>query len=109
MLHDLECGSEKWGRYTCKDAPRPSVCCANGCCATSPYEVDLSTGLPLWGCVLVSISAASAMLLIFAACIYRDSRALNAYNLLKETQEEERRRQQLRSEGLHQPHPTPAT
>ncbi|CBZ27382.1 conserved hypothetical protein [Leishmania mexicana MHOM/GT/2001/U1103] len=104
MPTDLECGSEALGRYTCKDAPRPSVCCTNGCCSTSPYDLDMYTGLPLWLRIVVAIFAGLAMVLIFAFCVYRDRRAMRAYTLLKQEEAEERR-QQLRSEELHEVHP----
>ncbi|CAJ1008872.1 hypothetical protein Q4I28_004185 [Leishmania naiffi] len=105
MSTDLECGSERLGRYTCKDAPRPSVCCANGCCATSPYEVDIYTGLPLWLRIAVAILAGLVMVLLFVFCLYRDRRALRAYRLLDNEMVEERR-QQLQQEELQVLHPT---
>ncbi|KAG5477707.1 hypothetical protein LSCM1_05003 [Leishmania martiniquensis] len=104
MSADLECGSKAFGRYTCKGAPRPSVCCANGCCAASPYGVHMPTGLPLWLRIFVAAFAGLAMGALFAFCLYRDHRALRAYTLLKEEEAKERR--QRRDEELHRLHPT---
>ncbi|GET88894.1 hypothetical protein, conserved [Leishmania tarentolae] len=105
MSSDLECGSAALGRYTCKDAPRPSVCCTNGCCATTPYEVDMYTGLPLWLRVVVATFAGGAMVLLFSFCLYRDRRAVRAYTRLQQEEAEERQ-QQPRSEELHEVHHT---
>ncbi|KAG5478185.1 hypothetical protein CUR178_04899 [Leishmania enriettii] len=104
MSGDLECELKAAGRYTCKDAPRSSVCCANGCSATSPYDVNISTGLPLWLRIFAATAAGLAMVLVFAFCLYRDHRTLRAYTLLKH-EEAGGRRQQLQEE-LHEVHPT---
>ncbi|KAK7195739.1 hypothetical protein NESM_000504300 [Novymonas esmeraldas] len=106
---ELECGSAAIGRYTCRSAPRPSVCCTNGCCATSPSEADMYTGLPLWLRILVAVVAGAVMLLLSAFCLYRDRRAWRAYKLLQREQaEEQQQRQQehppLETE-LHDVHP----
>lgn len=79
MADLLECGSAATGRYTCRDAPRPSVCCPNGCCATTPYVLDAYSGLPLWLRIVIAVLAGGVMVLLFSFCLYRDRRAMRAY------------------------------
>jgi hypothetical protein len=89
MSSELECGSEEWGRYTCKYAPTPSVCCTNGCCAISPTGDKLHSLMPLWERIVIALSVGVAALLLFAFLKYRDRRGYRAYKRLRELQQQQ--------------------
>ncbi|KPI83535.1 hypothetical protein ABL78_7434 [Leptomonas seymouri] len=84
MSAELECGSETVGRYTCRYAPRPSVCCANGCCAIHPSSGAARKPMEIWVRVVIALSVAVGMVLVFLLLKYRDQRGLRAYQRLCE-------------------------
>lgn len=98
MSTELECGSDTLGRYTCKYAPQPSVCCANGCCAIPSSGEQTHRPLQLWARIVVAVGVGAAMVLCFLVLKYRDRRGSRAYARMRE-----HRRAQAAAQQQQQP------
>ncbi|KAL7703103.1 hypothetical protein NQL31_000687 [Lotmaria passim] len=108
MSAELECGSEAVGRYTCKFAPKPSVCCANGCCAIDPAGSKTHKPMQLWVRALITFSVAVGMVLIFLLLQCRDRRGARAYKRFIALQQARAAAEQQRQEAEQQPEQQPS-
>ncbi|KPA79066.1 hypothetical protein ABB37_05596 [Leptomonas pyrrhocoris] len=103
MSTELECGSDTVGRYTCRYAPRPSVCCANGCCAMDPAGSGERKPMQLWVRIVIAFSVAVGMVLLFLLLKYRDRRSSRAYKRLLKHRRAQAAAEEQQLQGQQQP------